>query len=552
MNVRRAAAEDFDAIADLWRQFDHEIPPPTHEGPADEEQELGEVREIIASEIAFVAEDDGNRGRFRARETTSAGIRHAHRSLRRAATRGEAASARSSCAQVLAAFRELGIEHFDLEVVASNQRRALPVRALGIQGRGRRHDRLRVAGSRSGSARRRLPRSARSIIQSDDLSAVEQAVRQFVPRLPGGSRGSIVAPPRGGWIAVYDDVCDRNPEMLRRLARELSDRIGAVTLLLGIEREELVRMILFERGRIVDEYLSVPEFYGPLPPGDVIGLAANPTVMSRLTGADPEAVRRVARTAPSPADLPPARELLAELAARHARRGRRDGLGRRAGRSRDRVRIERREGPAAARLARLRAGLGLAGLARCATRASTRSRRICTGAGRRSTTGPRTSCATSTARSWSSERPWAATARSRSPAARPSGSSAWCSSDLAPTPTRSSAGSSGRSRPSSCARAMRRPSPTPDADLEHLAVAQEAMRDRLDLTGVVASFGGPLLVCVGDRDELVSVDGSARSSRRPRSTGRSRCSPDAGHFVAVDQPARFNAVLLDFLSQWKT
>jgi hypothetical protein len=152
-------------------------------------------------------------------------------------------------------------------------------------------------------------------IQSDDLSAVEQAVRQFVPRLPGGSRGSLVQPPRGGWIAVYDDVCDRNPEMLRRLARELSDRMGAVTLLLGVEREELVRMILFERGRIVDEYLSVPEFYGPLPPGDVVGLAANPTVVARLTGADPEAVRRVARTAPSPADLPPARELLAEFAA---------------------------------------------------------------------------------------------------------------------------------------------------------------------------------------------------------------------------------------------
>jgi hypothetical protein len=73
-------------------------------------------------------------------------------------------------------------------------------------------------------------------------------------------------------------------------------------------------MILFERGRIVDEYLSVPEFYGPLPPGDVIGLAANPTVVSRLTGARPDAVRRIARTAPSPADLPPARELLGELA----------------------------------------------------------------------------------------------------------------------------------------------------------------------------------------------------------------------------------------------
>jgi hypothetical protein len=152
-------------------------------------------------------------------------------------------------------------------------------------------------------------------VQSDDLSAVERAVRQFVPRLPGASRGSVLAPPRNGWIAVYDDVCDRNPEMLRRLARELSDRMGAVVTLLGVERDELVRMILLEHGRVVDEYLSVPEFYGPLPPGDVVGLAANPTVVSRLTGAAPDEVRRIARTASAPADLPPARDLLAELAA---------------------------------------------------------------------------------------------------------------------------------------------------------------------------------------------------------------------------------------------
>ena len=159
-------------------------------------------------------------------------------------------------------------------------------------------------------------------IQSDDLSAVARAVREFVPRLPGSSRGSLIAPPRHGWIAVYDDVCDRDPEMLRRLAKELSDRMGSVVLLLGVEREELVRMILFERGRIVDEYLSVPEFYGPLPPGDVVGLAANPRVVSRLTGADPEAVRRIAVTASSPADLRPAQELLAELARRWGSRGR--------------------------------------------------------------------------------------------------------------------------------------------------------------------------------------------------------------------------------------
>ena len=90
-----------------------------------------------------------------------------------------------------------------------------------------------------------------------------------------------------------------------------------------------------------------------------------------------------------------------------------------------------------------------------------------------------------------------------------------------------------------------------DADLENLAVAQEAMRDRLDLSGVAASFGGPLLVCVGDGDELVSVD-EARALADSALDGRLEVFPGAGHFVAVDQPARFNEVLLEFLSQWRT
>ena len=44
-------------------------------------------------------------------------------------------------------------------------------------------------------------------------------------------------------------------------------------------------------------------------------LAANPTLVARLTGADPSRIRSAARTATSPADLPPARELIREIAA---------------------------------------------------------------------------------------------------------------------------------------------------------------------------------------------------------------------------------------------
>lgn len=314
MNVRRAAAEDVDAIAALWREFDHEVPPPTHAGPADEEKELAEIREIIADEIAFVAEDDDGTplGFALARRRASGYGTLTDLYVSGAARRGGIGT--ELMRAVLGAFREAGIENFDLDVQASNR----VARSLYARW-GLKDVVVVMTGSVSGLEERLGAQEAASFgsihIQSDDLSAVEEAVRRFVPRLPGSSRGSLVSPPRGGWIAVYDDVCDRNPEMLRRLARELSDRMGAVTLLLGVEREELVRMIVFERGRIVDEYLSVPEFYGPLPPGDVVGLAANPTVVSRLTGADPDAVRRVARTAASPADLPPAREVLAELAA---------------------------------------------------------------------------------------------------------------------------------------------------------------------------------------------------------------------------------------------
>ena len=152
-------------------------------------------------------------------------------------------------------------------------------------------------------------------IQSDDVEAVIRAVRQFVPRLPGGSKGSVVVAPRDGWTTVYDELTDREPELLRRLARELSDRMGAFVLAIGAEEGAVVRYVALERGRVVDEYLSVPEFYGPLPPGEVIALGANPRLMARLTGADAEAVRATARTAVSPADLPPAGELLAAIAA---------------------------------------------------------------------------------------------------------------------------------------------------------------------------------------------------------------------------------------------
>jgi ribosomal protein S18 acetylase RimI-like enzyme len=58
MNVRRAGPEDFGALSALWRAFAGEVPPPAYE-TLDVEKELREISEILASETAFLAEDDG-------------------------------------------------------------------------------------------------------------------------------------------------------------------------------------------------------------------------------------------------------------------------------------------------------------------------------------------------------------------------------------------------------------------------------------------------------------------------------------------------------------
>jgi ribosomal protein S18 acetylase RimI-like enzyme len=314
VTVRKATEDDLPAIGELWRAFVREVPPAEYDD-VDYDHELREVAEIVRGEVAFVA--DGEHGKpvgFALARRKNPRRGHLTDVYVRPESRrtGTAAALVRAVSEALAAD---GVAHLTLDVQAAN------AEARAVYGRwGFRESALELAAPVDGLlarlSRERSGRTYGSIhVQTDDLAAIERAVRQFVPRLPGGSRGSIVAPPRNGWIAVYDDVCERDPRQLRRLAHELGDRTGGVVLALGVEEGAVVRFILFERGSVVDEYLSVQEYYGPLPPGDVIALAANPRVVARLTGADPAAVRAAAVHAGSPAELPPAEEVLAGIAA---------------------------------------------------------------------------------------------------------------------------------------------------------------------------------------------------------------------------------------------
>ncbi len=305
MTVRHASAEDLDALQALWEQWQAESPESPPWADVSWEANRSEFERSLDANALFLAEEDGRPVGF-----VTAWL--------------EDHFARIGDLYVTEAGRRHGTGRLLVDTVIENLR-ARGATHLFVNANPAVLDFYDRLGFREESRNLMLPLEVREVgggrswgsihVQSDDLTAVERAVQQFVPRLPGGSRGSEVTQPRNGWITVYDEGCDRDPASLRRLAKELSERMGAVVIAIGVENEQVVRFVLHEAGRIVDEYLSVPEHYGGLPPGDVIALAANPRVVARLTGADPAGIRAVARTAASPNELPPAQELLESIAA---------------------------------------------------------------------------------------------------------------------------------------------------------------------------------------------------------------------------------------------
>jgi ribosomal protein S18 acetylase RimI-like enzyme len=307
VRIRRATEADEAVLRELWEEFEAEVPEPPGFTAETWEEAWADVRHHITGGVALLAEDDeGPVGHAWAAAPVHGRVHLTDVYVRTRARRSGVA--RALLRELAAAVRELGAEWVSLDVVSSNApalaawsrfgfvevEKVMVAELTALEGR--------LGGTPEGVT------FGSAHVQTDDLTGVERAVRTFVPRL-GRSAGTVVVPPRNGWIGVYDELCGREPELLRRLARELSDRFG-VAIAIGVEAGQVVRYVLFDRGRMVDEYLSVPEFHGPLPPGDVIALGANPTLLARLTGADPARVRAVARTASSPADLPPATELV--------------------------------------------------------------------------------------------------------------------------------------------------------------------------------------------------------------------------------------------------
>ncbi|MDX6475253.1 MAG: hypothetical protein QOH95_764 [Gaiellaceae bacterium] len=308
MKIRLAGEDDEAILRELWEEFEREVPEPPGFVPETWEQDWADTLENFASGAVFIAEDDAGPVGVARMEKPEYGGSHVQlvHVRPRARRQGVAKALLRACAEVA---REQGSRMISLEVLGSNDVARAVWKRLGFDdvwvGMAQPLDSLdaRLAEVEAGGEW-----LATTHVQSDDEVSVERAVGQFLPRLeaPDVRSGE-------SWMRVADPVLDRDRDAHGRFAKELSERLGAVTVALALEGP-VVRFRLYERGRMVDEYLSVPTYYGPLPKGDELALAANPTLVSRLTGAERDEVKRVARTAASPADLPPAPELYEQIA----------------------------------------------------------------------------------------------------------------------------------------------------------------------------------------------------------------------------------------------
>lgn len=299
--IRPATADDLPLVRELWEAFNTEIPDePWRED--DLAEDLAWLEHAVREEIVLLAEDDGLAVARRRGERL--GFLEVVYVRPKARGKGVAAELVRETASRL---REAGAEMLELEVLASN------TEARAIYDRwGLKPVELTLGAPLAQLEQRLAPADGPTFgfvhVQTDDAEKVRRDAVKMLRFEPDVEVGS-------GWVRVRSDVTDADPARLKALAKELSYTTGGVVLSLGIERGAVVRYDLFDRGSDVDEYLSVPEYYGALPPGDAYALGANATVVGRLTGADPKRVREVARTAASPDELPPAQELYEQLAA---------------------------------------------------------------------------------------------------------------------------------------------------------------------------------------------------------------------------------------------
>jgi len=230
VRIRRATEADQATIHELWQEFEDEVPQAEGFLPEKWDEEWADVQENLATGAVFLAEDEaGPLGVARLQEMRQ-GSSHIHLVYvrPRARRQGVTKALLRACADVA---REQGAETVSLEVLLANDVGRAAWQHLGFKdvwvGMAQPIESL---DARLAEAEDTGEWRATTHVQSDDQLSVERAVGQFLPRLQAP-----VIQSGESWMRITDPVLDHDRDAHGRLAKEVSERLGAVTVALALE-----------------------------------------------------------------------------------------------------------------------------------------------------------------------------------------------------------------------------------------------------------------------------------------------------------------------------
>ena len=220
--IRQATADDLPLVRDLWDEFGSEI----HDAPwrdPDHDDDFARIEKALADGGVLLADDDG------IAVVSTIGSKTAELDLLhvRPHARGKGLAAELMREAVDLVLKR-GLEMLELRVLASNTDARAVYQRWGFE-----PVELVVAARLDELAQRLVPADGPTFgfvhVQTDDVEKVKRDAAKYLRLEPD-------VEVEGNWVRVRSDATDEDPDLLKRLAKELSYTTGGVTLSLGVQR----------------------------------------------------------------------------------------------------------------------------------------------------------------------------------------------------------------------------------------------------------------------------------------------------------------------------
>lgn len=146
-------------------------------------------------------------------------------------------------------------------------------------------------------------------VRTESLAAVREGLAGLV------KARAYVSPPKDGWVTIYDEGSDRQSgKVIRRFASGLSKNLSAAVIACLVHDSDFLAYWLFDRGELLDEFNSAPDFFAPTDPETRGRLQGNPEALLPLC--PPGTTREQILSVLHPAGGPPllAEDMLMDLA----------------------------------------------------------------------------------------------------------------------------------------------------------------------------------------------------------------------------------------------